>query len=76
MHDTFHWLDVQRIAEELADSDPRLDPYAVNFVELRRLVESLDGFAARDGHPANERILEEIQRLWSDEREGLVGDDD
>ena len=76
MLDTYHWLDVQRIAEELADREPRRDPYAASFVELRELIESLAGFEAQPAHPPNERILEEIQRLWSEEREGLPRDED
>ena len=74
--ETFHWLDVERIAEELADADPDAEPYEVNFVELRERVESLEGFAAQAGHPVNERILEEIQRLWHEEIKDLRGDDD
>jgi len=73
---SFHWLDVQRIAEELADAHPAMRPYEVNFVDLRDLVERLDGFEARPGHPVNERILEEIQRLWHEEAEDLRGDDE
>lgn len=76
MNDTFHWLDVQRIAEELADNHPDLRPYEVGFPDLRCLVQDLDGFQARPGHPVNERILEEIQRLWAEEREGLTDDED
>ncbi|MBK7404045.1 MAG: Fe-S cluster assembly protein IscX [Phycisphaerales bacterium] len=37
MADTFHWLDVQRIAEELADAHPSLEPYSIGFPELRTL---------------------------------------
>lgn len=70
MSRTFHWLDVQRIAEELADSHPDLDPLAVRFVALRALVEALPGFKAEPGHPVNERILEEVQRHWVEERQG------
>jgi FeS assembly protein IscX len=76
MPDTYHWLDVQRIAEELADAQPGLDPVGVNFVELRDLVLALPGFEEQDGHPVNERILETIQRLWIEEREGLEADED
>ena len=65
----FHWLDVQRIAEDLADAHPDVDPVGVNFVELRDLVRALDGFAEQPGHPVNERILETIQQLWIEERE-------
>jgi len=69
--DTFHWLDVQRIAEELADTHPEIAAYSVNFPDLRRMVEALEGFEERQGHPVNERILEEIQRLWHAEADEL-----
>lgn len=75
MRETFHWLDVERIAEELADAHPALDPVGVNFVELRDLVQQLDGFEEQPGHPVNERILETIQQLWIEEREGIEHDD-
>ena len=76
MSDTFHWLDVDRIAEELADAHPGVDPLAVNFVELRDKVASLDGFEEQPGHPVNERILETIQALWNEEFRDLAGEDD
>ena len=75
MADSFHWLDVERIAEELADAHPGVDPAEVNFVELRDLVRGLDGFEERPGHPVNERILETIQAMWIEEREGLEDDE-
>jgi len=65
---TFHWLDVSRIAEELCDHHPALDPGAISFPRLRELVVALPGFAERPGHPSNERILEAIQQAWIDER--------
>ncbi|MGE3109260.1 MAG: Fe-S cluster assembly protein IscX [Phycisphaerales bacterium] len=65
--DTIGWLDVQRIAEELADRHPGVNPFSVKFVELRRMVEALPGFAEQPGHPVNEKILETIQMLWSGE---------
>jgi FeS assembly protein IscX len=67
--DTFHWLDVQRIAEELADQHPDLDPLTVSFPALRDIVRSLDGFHEQPEHPVNERILEAVQQAWIDERE-------
>jgi len=67
--DSFHWLDVQRIAEELADRYPDEDPLQVSFPELRDLVTSLPGFAEQPGHPCNERILEAIQQAWIEERQ-------
>lgn len=76
MADTFHWLDVRRIAEELADRHPELDPLTVRFTDLRRLVEALPGFAPDPKHPVNERILETIQMNWHEEREDLRSDDE
>ena len=67
--DPFHWLDVQRIAEELVDAHPEENPLAISFPRLKSLVEALEGFDAQPGHPANERILEAIQQAWIDERE-------
>lgn len=75
MPDTFHWLDVQRIGEELCDAHPDTDPYVIGFPKLRAMVEALPGFEPQPGHPCNERILEEIQRVWHDEREDLIEDE-
>ena len=33
-----HWSDVQRIAEELYDADPDLDPLTLSFVKLLSLI--------------------------------------
>ncbi|MDY7108049.1 MAG: Fe-S cluster assembly protein IscX [Planctomycetota bacterium] len=67
--DTFHWLDVQRIAEELADRHPEADPLTISFPRLRDLVKDLPGFEPQPEHPCNERILEAIQQAWIEERE-------
>jgi FeS assembly protein IscX len=64
-----HWLDVQRIAEELADRHDDVDPVGVSFPKLKALVEALPGVKEQPGHPCNERILEAIQQAWIDERE-------
>ena len=64
---TFHWLDIERIAEELADGVSGVDPLSVTFPKLRVLVEGLGGFAEEPGHPCNERILEAIQQAWIEE---------
>lgn len=76
MPETFHWLDVQRIAEELAGEHPGRNPYDVRFTELREMVRSLRGFQEQPGHPVNERILEMIQAAWADERDDADRDDD
>lgn len=64
-----HWLDVQTIAETLADTRSDIDPAAISFPRLKALVMALPGFAEQPGHPCNERILEAIQQAWIDERD-------
>ena len=64
-----HWLDVQRIAEALADQHPETDPIGVSFPQLKSLVSALPGFHEQAGHPCNERILEAIQQAWIEERD-------
>lgn len=73
---TFGWLEVRLIGELLAEHYPDKDPLRVGFPELRRLVTSLPGFQEEPAHPSNERILEEIQRHWIEEREDLAADED
>lgn len=74
--DTFHWLDVERIAEELYDQHPGEDPSAIAFPRLRDLVQQLDGFEEQQGHPVNERILEAIQARWIEEHRDMIDEDD
>ena len=64
-----HCLDVQIIAETLADTHTDIDPTTISFPRLKALVIALPGFAEQPGHPCNERILEAIQQAWIDERE-------
>lgn len=73
---TFGWTDVRRIGEELADRLPGKDPVRVGFPELRQLVLALPGFKEEPGHPSNERILEEIQRYWIEERSDRTEDEE
>lgn len=73
---SFGWLEVDRIAEALAEAHAGTDPLKVRFTDLRRLVEALPGFKEEPGHPVNERILEVIQMKWREEREGLVSEDE
>ena len=62
------WSDAQRIAEELYDLYPDLDPLTLRFTELHAKICALDGF---DDNPegSNERILEGILMAWLKERE-------
>ncbi|PIE37613.1 MAG: Fe-S assembly protein IscX [Gammaproteobacteria bacterium] len=61
------WVDVQDIAIELADNHPDTDPLTINFVDLRQLVMSLDGFDD-DPNRCGEKVLEAIQAAWIEER--------
>lgn len=70
------WLDVEEIGEALAERHADVDPYAVRFTELKRMVEALPGFREEPGHPANEKILETIQKHWIEAREELKDDED
>lgn len=60
------WTDIYDIAAELADNHEDVDPITVNFVDLRNMVMSLDGF---DDEPdrCGEKILEAIQAAWIEE---------
>lgn len=73
---TFHWLDVDDIAEALFKAHRDRDPLAIRFTDLRRLVEALPGFHAQPGHPVNEKILETIQMRWHEERTDGPREDD
>ena len=60
------WTDSIRIAEELADKYPEIDPKTIRFTDLMQWVLDLDGF---DDEPerCGEKILEAIQLAWIDE---------
>lgn len=72
---SFGWLDVNRIAEDLHDRHPAVDPLTLGFTALRAMVEALPGFTADPRHPVNEKILETIQALWHEERSDGPRDD-
>ena len=60
------WTDSQRIAEELYDAHPDIDPKTIRFTTLRELILALPEF---DDDPARsgERILEAVQQAWINE---------
>jgi FeS assembly protein IscX len=62
------WTDTQRIAEELFDKFPEIDPLTVRFTDLHRWVCELDGFDDQPDH-SGEKILEAIQMAWIAEAE-------
>ena len=57
------WTDSLRIAEELADKYPDIDPKTVRFTDLMQWVMALDGFDDAPEH-CGEKILEAIQLAW------------
>ncbi len=60
------WTDVQRIAEELFDKHPEVDPSTIRFVDLHNMVVDLENFDD-DHHRGGEKVLEAIQQAWIDE---------
>ncbi|MBS7327412.1 MAG: Fe-S cluster assembly protein IscX [Oxalobacter sp.] len=62
------WSDTQRIAEELYDRYPDLDPLMLRFTELHEKVCRLEGFDD-DPERSNERLLEAILMAWLKEAE-------
>lgn len=62
------WTDTQRIAEELYDNHPDIDPKTIRFTQLRELILNLPDF---DDDPARsgEKILEAVQQAWIHEAE-------
>ncbi|WP_085641070.1 MULTISPECIES: Fe-S cluster assembly protein IscX [unclassified Pseudomonas] len=63
---SYGWNDVQRIAEELAEAHPGVDPYSVNFVDLKEWIMALPDFDNNSGR-VGEKVLEAVQKLWADE---------
>lgn len=62
------WIDIERIAEDLNDKFPDVDPKTIRFTDLRRWVLELDGFDDDPNH-SGEKILEAIQAAWIEEAE-------
>ena len=62
------WTDVLDIGIALAESPPDVDPTYINFVDLHKMVVSLDDFDD-DPKRSGEKILEAIQAAWLDERD-------
>ena len=60
------WTDTIRIAEELLDKYPDIDPLTIRFTDLHNWVMELDGFDDDPNH-SGEKILEAIQMAWIDE---------
>ena len=63
---SYGWNDVQRIAEELAEAKPDVNPLYVNFVDLQRWIMELPDFDDTSGR-VGEKVLEAVQTLWAEE---------
>lgn len=70
------WRAIEDLALALDERHPAVDPIAIRFTELRRMVEALPGFEEEPGHPVNEQILEAIQATWIEERSEGSGESD
>lgn len=62
------WTDSQRIAEELFDKYPDIDPKTIRFIDLMEWVMTLEDFDDDPKH-CGEKILEAIQLAWIEEAE-------
>lgn len=60
------WTDTIRIAEELCDKYPDVDPLTVRFTDLHKWIIGLDEFDD-DPNRSGEKILEAIQMAWIEE---------
>lgn len=77
MGGTYGWLDVETIAENLAELHPQVDPIRIRFTDLKAMVQKLPGFVEDPAHLCNERILETIQAFWIAELDDRsIGDEE
>lgn len=60
------WIDTVRIAEELHDKFPEIDPLTIRFTDLHNWVIELDDFDDDPRH-GGEKVLEAIQMAWIEE---------
>jgi len=60
------WTDSLRIAEELSDKYPDVDPKLIRYTDLHAWICELESFDD-DSEKSNEKILEAIQMLWIEE---------
>ncbi len=64
------WTDVEEIAFRLIDEHPKMDPLKVRFTDLHKYITKLSDFGDNP-KKSNEKILEEIQMRWYEERQDM-----
>jgi FeS assembly protein IscX len=60
------WTETVRIAEELHDKFPEIDPLTIRFTDLHNWVIELEDFDDDPKH-GGEKVLEAIQMAWIEE---------
>ena len=60
------WQETEKIAIQLADAHPEIDPLTVRFSDLHAWVTQLPDFSDNP-KGSNEKILESIQMAWFEE---------
>jgi FeS assembly protein IscX len=63
-----NWTDSLEIAIALEECYPDINPLTVNFVDLQKMVLTLNEFDD-DADKSGEKILEAIQMYWIEEKE-------
>jgi FeS assembly protein IscX len=61
------WKDHEEVAWALIDKFPDQDPLRLSFPKLHKMVCELEGFADKP-EASNEKILENIQMAWYEEK--------
>ena len=61
------WLDTYEIALMLDEKYPDIDPRVLRFTDLHKRITNLEDFDD-DPDNSNEKILEDIQMKWIDEK--------
>jgi len=64
------WTDAEEIAFRLIDQFPKMDPLKVRFTDLHKYITGLPEFSDSP-KKSNEKILEEIQMRWYEERKDM-----
>ena len=62
------WKDHEEVAWALADKFPDQDPLKLSFPKLHKMVTELEEFSD-DPNASNEKILENIQMTWLEEKQ-------